>query len=61
MVNVLGLDAMGLLIVWLMLAVAAGVISKSKGRSFWAYVFVSIFFTPLLGLLLAFGMAAKQK
>lgn len=43
---------------WLFFSIVAGVIAGSKGRSGFGYFLLSIFLSPLIGLLLAIGMPA---
>jgi hypothetical protein len=46
-------------VIWLGLAIAAGVIASSKGRSGFGY-FVLGFFLPLIGVLIAIGMSSAK-
>lgn len=47
------------IILWLGLAVAAGVIASSKGRSGFGY-FILAFFLPLIGVLIAIGVPSLR-
>ena len=44
---------------WIACAVGAGAIASSKHRSFFGYFLLGLVF-PLIGLLIAIGMAPKQ-
>ena len=44
---------------WIACAIGAGAVASSKRRSFFGY-FVLGFIFPLIGLLIAIGMAPKQ-
>jgi len=44
-----------ILIGWIALSVLAGFIAKSKGRSFFWFFLASILFSPLIGVLAAWG------
>lgn len=41
----------GVVIIWIALSVVAGIGAKNKGRSGVGYFFLSIFLSPLVGLL----------
>lgn len=47
------------LIAWAAAAIGAGAIASSKNRSFFGY-FLLGFFLPIIGLLIAIGMAPRQ-
>lgn len=49
------------LIGWLVLCFAIGTYSSNKGRSFWGIFFLSLFLSPLVGLIVAVVMEPDQE
>ena len=45
----------GIVIGWIALSILAGFIAKSKGRSFFWFFLAAILFSPLIGVLAAWG------
>jgi len=48
-------------IVWLALAVVVGFVATSKGRSGLGLFFLSVIFSPLIGLLVVIALPQKQR
>ena len=49
-----------LYLAWIVLSVAVGFLGKSRKFSFWGYLFCSLFFTPLVGLLLVLASDKRE-
>jgi hypothetical protein len=47
-------------VLWLALSVVAGVIAGAKGRSGFGYFLLSVFLTPLVGLILAIALPKHE-
>ena len=48
-----------LYLAWIVLSGAVGFLGKSRKFGFWGYLFCSLFFTPLVGLLLVLASAHR--
>ena len=49
-----------LYLAWIVLSVAVGFLGKSRKFGFWGYLFCSLFFTPLVGLLLVLASDKRE-
>jgi hypothetical protein len=54
------MDPFVIIFLWLGLSVVSGAIAASKNRSGFGYFLLSLVFSPVLGLLLAMGIAKKD-
>jgi hypothetical protein len=51
---------MPIIVIWLVLAVIAGAVASSKGRSFIGWFLFAVFLSPLIGLIAVALLASKN-